>query len=92
MGYEYGTESKPGRKAQAPETLPELIKAVQGMAMAGVMPTQSQFDTAKPVVWPRATSLMSRFDMSWEQLREMAGLKPNPRWGATWAERDAVAA
>ena len=92
MGYEYGTESKPGRKAQAPETLPELIKAVQGMAMAGVMPTQSQFDTAKPVVWPRATSLMSRFNMSWEQLREMAGLKPNPRWGATWQQADAAAA
>lgn len=91
MGYEYGAESRPGRKAMAPETLPELIKAVQGMAMAGVMPTQSQFDTAKPVVWPRATSLMSRFGMSWEQLREMAGLKPNPRWGATWQQTDAAA-
>lgn len=91
MGYEYGAESKPGRKAQAPETLAELIKAVQGMAMAGVMTTQSQFDTAKPVVWPRATSLMARFNMSWEQLREMAGLKPNPRWGATWQQADAAA-
>lgn len=64
-----------GRKGNVLPTRQEIIAEVQRIAMAGIMPSQSRFNECKPANWADATSHLSRLGMSWEELREAAGLR-----------------
>jgi hypothetical protein len=56
-------------------TRDDLIAELRRQAMAGVMPSQSQFNMAKPQVWPTATALVVRLHTTWEELASDAGLR-----------------
>jgi hypothetical protein len=56
-------------------TRDDLIAELRRQAMAGVMPSQSQFNMAKPQVWPTATALVVRLHTTWEELASEAGLR-----------------
>lgn len=55
-----------------------VIKELKRISMAGMMPTQAQFDAARPANWATAQAQCKRFDMTWGQLAEEAGLKMKP--------------
>lgn len=55
-----------------------VIKELKRQSMAGMMPTQAQFDAARPANWATAQAQCKRFDMTWGQLAEEAGLKMKP--------------
>lgn len=57
----------------------QMLTELQRQAMAGVMPSQADFNYSKPAVWPVASSLCARFGASWDELRQAAGLKVNPK-------------
>lgn len=71
--------NRPGPKSTGQPTLEEFVAELKRQGMAGVMPTQSVFDLAKPATWGRASSQCTRLGISWEALAEMAELKQNPR-------------
>lgn len=56
-------------------TREQLLAEVRQIAMGGHMPTMSQFDLAKPAVWPNAATLVQRFNTTWQSLSHEAGLK-----------------
>lgn len=60
-------------------TREELIAEVRRQAMGGVMPTMAAFNDARPANWATAQAHLTRLGLSWEQLTEESGLKPNPR-------------
>lgn len=62
-----------GRKTALP-TFEELAKELRRQAMGGTMPTMTAFDVAKPANWGTAQAHIKRFNMSWEQLAQEAGL------------------
>lgn len=68
-----------GRNGNVLPTLDEVIAEIKRQAMAGVAPSMSQFNDARPANWATVNSQMQRFDMTWHQLIERAGLKPNRR-------------
>jgi len=62
-------------------TREELVAEVKRISMGGQMPTQAAFNASKPAVWPTATALLMRFDMSWQQLADECGLAWDRRQG-----------
>lgn len=68
--------AKAAAKARLGEvTREQMVAELKRQAMAGTMPTQEQFDIAKPAVWPKAQMLVKRFDAGWTDLAREAGLK-----------------
>lgn len=74
-------ERERDKLAAPPPSRDEMVAELQRQAMAGVMPSQAQFNLAKPATWATATAHCLRLEMSWEDLAKAAGLKPNPRVG-----------
>lgn len=60
-------------------TVDEVVAQVRRIAMGGVMPTMAAFDASRPADWSTAQAHLLRLNLSWESLREIAELKPNPR-------------
>ena len=56
--------------AQRLVTLQQFKVEIRKMAMGTAMPTQAQFNDAKPAVWPTATALCVRHHTTWEALAE----------------------
>jgi hypothetical protein len=56
-------------------TLAELVKEVRRQSMGGTMPTQAQFNMAKPTTWATSQAHTKRLEITWGQLAEEAGLK-----------------
>lgn len=71
-----------GRGGNVLPDLNALIKEVKRISMGGTMPTQAQFNLAKPANWASATAHLVRLGISWEQLAEQAELKIRPRGSA----------
>lgn len=71
----YATKHAKPQRTMQPD-LAQLVAEVQRQAMAGVMPSQAQFDDAKPATWPLVSGLCQRLGVSWDDLRLKAGLKP----------------
>lgn len=57
----------------------QVVAFIQEIAMANVMPTMEQFNTARPGNWATAQAHILRLGVSWDELRIEAGLLPNPR-------------
>lgn len=76
-------ESEREPKRPALPTLEEVVREIQRISMGGVMPTQAQFDQARPSHWATAWAQIQRLKMSWTQLAEEAGLKPR-KPGQQW--------
>lgn len=68
-----------GRNGNVLPTLEQIIRQLQSQAMGAVMPSMAQFDESKPANWASAAAQMQRLNLSWEQLREKANLKPRER-------------
>ena len=69
------TNSRPTRAKLPVVTREQLIAELKRQAMAGAMPTRPAFDLAKPAVWPMSQMLLKRFDTTWANLADEAGLR-----------------
>lgn len=69
------TDSRPTRAKLPVVTREQLIAELKRQAMAGAMPTRPAFDLAKPAVWPMSQMLLKRFDTTWANLADEAGLR-----------------
>lgn len=75
-------EPESGRKGKRGNVLPtldEFVAELRRQSMAGIMPSQGQFNDSKPANWATAAAHMQRFGLSWLQLMARAGLKPRPK-------------
>lgn len=51
-----------------------LCAEIRRIAMGNAMPTQAQFDAAKPALWPTANAVVVRLGTSWADLADILGL------------------
>lgn len=65
-----------GHNGNVLPTREQVIKAVQEMAMGGVMPSQNTFNESKPANWATASAHLQRLNMSWNDLAVAAELTP----------------
>lgn len=69
-----------GRGGYYQPALDQVIAELQRQASGtGDMPTKDTYDAARPATWAKAMATLQRFDLSWEQLAEKAGLKQRQR-------------
>lgn len=72
-----GTRSSIDRLASTMPTLGEIIAELKRQAMGGRMPKASTYDRCRPALWPTASAITVRLDMSWRDLAEEAELLPS---------------
>lgn len=79
-GIDDDIERAKGKRVGAPiPTLEEICaELVRQSVGTGVMPSVNTFDTSRPATWLKAWGLVRRLDMSWNELADVAGLKPRP--------------
>lgn len=73
--------NKPGPKPGSSKmpTLDEVCaELVRQSVGTGVMPSINTFDAARPANWIKAWGIVRRLNMSWNELADVAGLKPRP--------------
>lgn len=51
-----------------------IVGEIQRVAMGGVMPKPNVWDAARPAHLPKSAALMHRYQKTWGQLAEIAGL------------------
>ena len=52
-----------------------VVAELKRMAMGGIMPRMTTWDGARPTELPRAQAIVNRYQKSWGQLAEIAGLR-----------------
>lgn len=70
---------KPARPGMYLPTFGELLTELKRQSMGGTMPTQAQFDLAKPTSWATSQSHCKRFGYTWQELAAAAELKVSER-------------
>lgn len=68
------------RKRQA--EFDTIIAELKHMAMGGIMPRMSTWDASKPISLPKSQAILNRYQKTWQQLAEMAGLRMDKKSAA----------
>lgn len=61
------------RKRQ--EEFDAIVAEIKHVAMGGIMPRMNTWDAAKPVHMPKSQAIINRYQKTWGQLAEIAGLR-----------------